>query len=224
MAILRDHLLELEITYTGFEDGWVEYGLDCRWDGQPIFRDEPLKRSPIGWAQRGRSQMIGNEASICCLLPFFDSVFRTRQADYVQPIDPDFTLAVWPSDSFPFLPSHWRLAHEDEEHKSQRLTEQAAREAAGGVLDDDRVQVIIAFDAYQYPGTSYLDSGPALHMLPTWRALKTFAEQLRAEFRAFEPRHGIFARQESDDGALTEEGLAWWKRLLGDESWRLGQG
>jgi hypothetical protein len=32
--------------------------------------------------------------------------------------------------------------------------------------------------------------------------LKAFAEQLRAEFRAFEPRHGILARQESDDGAL----------------------
>ena len=221
MAKLFDDKLELEISYAGFENGWVEYGFDCRWNGEPIFRDEPLKRNPVGWASRGPSQMRGNENESCCFLPFFDDLLRTKKAGFVEPTEPDFTFAVWPDQLFPFLPSRWQLVHEHEGHRSARLAREAARLKAGGMLDDDLVQVIIAFDCYQYPGTVYHGGGPALHLRPKWGELKAFADTLHAEFRDFAARHGVFARMNTEE-FMNDEDLAWWHRLLMDDRWRLG--
>ena len=221
MARLFDHKLELEISYQDYLYGWVEYGFDCRWDGEPIFNDRALKPRPEGWPSRGRGQMYANEDETCCLLPFLHDLIIGREPDFVTPIEPDFTLAIWPRELFPFLPSEFNLIYMSDELRREIKEEEAARAEAGGILDDDRVQLILAFDASQFRGASYLSSGPALHMMPTWRALKTFAEALRQEFRPFAIAHGILDKME-ENGFLSDEAMAWWRTLILDERWRIG--
>lgn len=227
MAILADGKLELEVTYRGFGHGWVEYGFDCRWDGEPIFNDRPLKRSSSGWASRDVGQMLGSEHQTCCLIPFLNDVLFSHRADFVTPLDPDFTLAIWPKADFPFLPSKNRLIWMSDDYRAGLDRKQTERERAGGILPDDSVQVILAFDAYQYSASScYQTSGPALHMLPTWGALREFAESLHDEFRRFAGEHDLWGKIAALDelGFGSDKNERWWRQVLFDDGWKIGEG
>jgi hypothetical protein len=195
-------------------------------DGEPIFDDLPLKRSPSGWASREVGQMLGNECQLCCLIPFLNDVLFSHEADFVTPLDPDFTLAIWPDAAFPFLPSKDRLIWMSDEHRAKLNREQAERERAGGILDDDRVQLILAFDAYQFSNSCYQTSGPAVHMLPTWGSLRKFAGSLHEEFRRFANEHDLWGKITSTDelGFTSEEYERWWGQVIFDEDWTIGEG
>lgn len=60
--------------------------------------------------------MLGNECQLCCLIPFLNDVLFSHEADFVTPLDPDFTLAIWPEAAFPFLPLKNRLIWMSDEH------------------------------------------------------------------------------------------------------------
>lgn len=223
MAVLANDGLELEIRYAGFEYGWVEYSFDCRWRGRPIFADEVMKRSPEGWAGRGRGQFRGNVDVICGLLPFFDELFSTRRPAFLEPIEADFIIAAYPNQFFPFLPSKATVVYKSECFRAERLAEEKAREQAGGVLDSDPVTLILSFDAYQFAESGYYrGAGPALHMLPSWGELKDFADALRREFVLFERQHGVLRRDEDEGGFIDPEDAAWWRSLLAERPphWR----
>lgn len=226
MAILVDDKFELEVTYRGFEHGWVKYGFDCRWDGEPIFDDRPLKRSPSGWASRDVGQMLGNEHQLCCLIPFLNDVLFSHEADFVTPLDPDFTLAIWPKAEFPFLPSKNRVIWMSDDYRAKLDREQAEREQAGGILHGDRVQVILAFDAYQFSNSCYQASGPAVHMLPSRGALREFAGSLHDDFRRLAGEIDLWGKiiSTAELGFASEEYGRWWRQVIFDDDWKIGEG
>lgn len=220
MALLRDGDLTLEIAYTSFRHGWVGYRFACRWDGRPIFDDAPMKRHNEWWDARPPGQFIGNEDGACCLIPFLDRVLRTREADFVEPLDPDFALAIYPHDRFPFLPPKGKIIYMSDDYKAEQAALAEARAAAGGILDDDHVELVIRFDAYQFRDSIYSGSGPALHMQPEWGELRRFAAELWAEWKAWSALHGVFARIGPGDDEPPAR--PWWTVRMNDPDWTPG--
>lgn len=209
-AIVHDRL-SFEIRYRAWEHGWVVYDIAYGWGGEPIFNDAVMKRHNDYWDGRGPGEFHANDDDFCCFIPLLDKVIEEEAAAHVTTLDPDVTLAIWPHDIFPFMPSKYRLIFESPDAQRGREAEEVRRREAGGTLPTDSVELMLFVDTYNFRDSgSYSGEGVCLRMQPTWSELQLFRAALKAEFRAFAQEHGIVAEYEEKNGDLPKA-WAWLK-------------
>lgn len=196
MATLRNDELSLEIRYRSFEDSWVYYDIWFRWRDEPIINDALLKRSSKHWAKRAPGAIIAEEHRECGILPLLSHVLKTNEAEYWEPMEPDVLLAIYPRNSFPFLPSKWKLAYESQEFKARREARDVER--AKGPLPDDLLEVMLFVDMYNFEGCgAYSGTGFCFRLAPTRAALQDFYEALKSEYLAFREKWNIQQENEA---------------------------
>lgn len=193
MAKLTYHDLTLEISFREFDDcHWVQYDVRFLWKGEPMVNDKILKRSPSGWAKRGKSVLQASEFDGDSLLQVLKHVLEANEPKQWEPSEPDMLIAFYPEKVFPFLPTKWQSAYEAPHIKKERLARERAKKAAGGRLPDDPITIIAMADAYQWKECgAYYGSGLALVMTPRRKEVERFYKQLTKEYKAFERRERI---------------------------------
>lgn len=185
MAILKSGELSFDFRYTGFEYGWVQYQFYFLWRGEPIVKDESLKRWSDYWGGRPASAFLANEDEADGFLPFLRKVLESDEADYWEPIEPDIIVALYPDDYFPFLKSHRTLVYESEETKKKREARRKLKEEKGK-LPDDSYTFIAFVDAYNFKDAdAYCGQGFSLHMIVERQEIETFANNLETEYAEF---------------------------------------
>jgi hypothetical protein len=193
MARLSEGELTLEVRYRSFEYGWVVYDILWLWQDEPILSDPILKRHNEYWAARAPGGIHANEHRGDFVIPELREVRETGQPLASTTSDPDVTLAIYPEQFFPFLPSRYTLIYESDRVRTERA-EREARKAALGKLPDDLFQLIMFVDAYNFKRCyAYQSSGVALHMVTTRAALERFLVDLRQEYFAFKEQLDISA-------------------------------
>lgn len=185
MALLQSGNLGFDFRYTGFEYGWVQYQFFFLWKGEPVIRDEALKRWSDYWNNRHKSAFLANSDEIDGFLPFLKKLLESDEADYWEPIEPDIIIAIYPDDYFPFLKSHMTLIHESEESKRKREARRKLKEEKGKLADD--LYTFIAFvDAYNFKeADAYYGQGLSLQMIVSRQDLEIFADDLEREYTEF---------------------------------------
>ena len=192
--------MSLEINYSGFEYGWVQYEIYFRWQGESILNDSILKRNGEYWGSRPSDSLLANEHRECCILPLLQKVIVSNDADYCEPVEPDITLAIYPVHTFPFLPSHWKLVYEKENHKKEREEREQLKQEKG-VLPDDLIDMMLLVDTYNFKGCSaYSGDGICLKMTVRRIQLEEFYENLKSEYITFKNKFNVDELNKEDYG------------------------
>lgn len=186
MAYLQSLNWTLEIRYypKPGDPEWLHYEIYFRYKGEPIIRDDLLKRSPKAWGDRPPGALLANEHGGCSLVPTLKRVLETNQAQYWQPIEPDFTIAFYPGMYFPFQPSHWVDVTPPE------MADPEDRRYDVGP-DDTPVTIIAMVDAYNFGQEfAYNLQGPALILHVERRVLEQFCDDLQADLESYLSHYG----------------------------------
>ncbi len=181
MAVLQSENLSFDFRYTGFEDGWVQYQFFFLWKGEPVIRDEALKR----WSGRQESAFLANSDGRDGFLPFLKELLESDEAEYWEPIEPDIIVAIYPDRYFPFLKSHLTLIFESEDSRKESETRRALKKEKGKLPDDSYTFIALA-DAHNFRGANaYYGQGLSLQMIVTRQDLEAFADDLDREYAEF---------------------------------------
>jgi hypothetical protein len=207
MAVLTDSLLSFEFTFKEVDDVlWVKYEFFFRWDGESVFRDELLKRSPCGWAGRSPGALCANEFDEDSFLPVLREVLTSREPIYWQPTEPDVVIAFYPDRIFPLMPSRSQEIYVADHIVQEREDRRRRKEAHGGILPDDPITMIVFVDAYNWrDGAPYYGSGLGLIMRPQRKDLAVFYKELRREYRAFVTRERLEERIKERNAPYADE-------------------
>lgn len=185
MAVLQSGNLSFDFQYAGFEHGWVQYQFFFLWKGEPIIRDESLKRWSKYWDGRPVSAFLANTYKEDCFLPILKKLLESDEADYWEPIEPDIVVAIYPDGYFPFLKSHTSLVYESEESKRKKDARRKLKEEKGK-LPDDSYTFIAFVDAYNLKeADAYYGQGLSLQMIVSREDLEIFANNLDREYTDF---------------------------------------
>lgn len=186
MAKLTCDEITFEIRFKEYDSyKWVQYEVFFLYKGEPLVRDELLKRVNEYWADRSPHAFKVNEARRDTLIPVLRNVLETNEPDFWEPIEPDLTLAIFPETIFPMMPPKWELIGMSEEAEEELEKYRLVKEVAER-LPSDPFTVIALIDAYNFGDTyGYLGSGPALILHPTRWQLRQFMEELEAEYADF---------------------------------------
>lgn len=182
MEILDVEGLSLEISYVWFDfDGDLYYRISLKFNDQSIINPELLKREPEEADQPGGIIVVSGP--LCRLRPLLKDALENDKADFWEDNNLSVTLAVYPNDLFPFLPSHLvPLPREGEDA--------AAQEEAPSDPEHDNIDLIVFVDTFHLKGTPYPSGlNVGINICPTRAELRTFYEALRAEFAVFYKRH-----------------------------------
>lgn len=185
MAVLQSNDLSFVFRYTGFDHGWVQYQFFFLWKGEPVIRDEVLKRQSKYWNSRQESAFLANSYEKDDFLPFLKNLLESDEPDYWEPIEPDIIVAIYPDGYFPFLKSHMTMVYESDESKSQREARRKQKEEIGKLPDD--LYTFIAFvDVYNLKeADAYYGQGFSLQMIVSRQNLEAFADDLDCEYTEF---------------------------------------
>lgn len=206
MATLRDDNLSFDFRFAELDEClWVQYEFYFRWKNEPVFRDELLKRSPAGWADRPPGALLANEFDGDSFLPKLKKAIMGTEPVCWQPTEPDVTIAFFPGMQFPFIPGWRNPAGWDEGTPAAREGRQRRKAARKGLLPDDRFTMIVFVDSYNWPGSSYSNTGFALHMTPTRKELATFYYALKNEYDEFVVRENLEERIRERNQSLMDE-------------------
>lgn len=171
MARLTSGKFSFEFQYTRFEQDWLYYQCFFLWDGQPVVNDAVLKRHGIYWNSRAKGAFLARDDEADDFLPFLKKVLDNDQADYWEPIEPDWVIALYPEQYFPFLKSHLILV----------------REGLATDLDKSATMfytLIVFVDSYNFKdAVAYDGQGLALHLIVERPQLEAFVHQLETEYR-----------------------------------------
>lgn len=206
MAILHDNGLSLEFVFKEV-DGclWLRYEIYFKWDEEYVFRDELLKRSPAGWADRSEGALCANEYDGDSFLPVLKMAIDAVEPVCWEPTEPDILIAFYPDQTFPMIPDRKKVAYADHILK-QREERRRRKIANNGRLPDDVITMIVYVDAYNFRGCSpYYGTGFAMMLAPTREQLAGFHRQLKREYEEFVVRERLAERIAERDAQLMEE-------------------
>lgn len=204
MATLQSRDLSFEFCFSGFEDGWVQYQFYFKWQGEPLVRDDLLKKWGEYWGSRPSGALLANEDAGDGFAPFLRKVLSQDKADYWEPTEPDIMVAIYPDDFFPFLPSHHKLIYESPELQAERKA-RAALKKEKGQLSDDRYTFMVFVDAYNLKRAGfYYGQGLTLQMVVNREELETFATCLEREYLEFKERFQVDRLNEEKDRMLEQ--------------------
>ncbi|MEY3760451.1 MAG: hypothetical protein RIR39_1942 [Pseudomonadota bacterium] len=198
MATLNSEDLSFEFNYSNFEGGWISYQFYFRWRGDNIINESILKKRGDYWGNRADGAFLAQEYEADGLTRLLKKVLEKNQADYWESLDPDILVAVYPDQFFPFLPSHYRLVRESDEHKAERAAREKLKKEQGN-LPDDLFTIIVSVDAYNLKHTdAYYGSGLSLQMIVSREDLEVFFNNLETEYQAFKEKFRVDGWQENE--------------------------
>jgi hypothetical protein len=178
MAELQALNWVLEVRYfpQPHERGGLRYEIFFRYKGEPIVRDELLKRAPKVWEDRTPGAFLAHQQGACSLVPTLAQVLKTGEHTYWRPDEPDVTLAFYPGVVFPFIDM-------DVSRPSGNIS--------GMHSDDLPIAVIAMIDSYNFGFEfAYQGLGPALILHVRRPVLEAFHDDLQAELEAFLEEYG----------------------------------
>ena len=198
MATLSSEDLSFEFNYSNFECGWISYQFYFRWRGDNIINESILKKRGDYWGNRADGAFLAQEYEADGLTRLLKKVLEKKQADYWESLDPDILVAVYPNQFFPFLPSHYKLVRESDEHKAKREAREQLKKEQGN-LPDDLFTIIISVDAYNLKhADAYYRSGLSLQMIVSREDLEVFFNNLQTEYQAFNEKFRVDEWQENE--------------------------
>lgn len=207
MATLRDNGLSFEFVFKEVDDSlWVKYELFFRWENQYVFRDDLLKRSPLGWAGRSEGALCANEYDGDSFLPVLEEAIDAIAPICWEPTEPDMMIAFYPDQYFPFIPDRRKEIYAAEHILKKRDERRKRKEANNGRLPDDVVTMVVYTDAYNFKDCSpYYGTGFAMVLSPTRVDLAIFLESLKREYDDFVIRERLAERIAERDAWCEEE-------------------
>lgn len=198
MATISSEDLSFEFNYSNFEGGWIRYQFYFRWRGDNIINESVLKKEGDYWGNRGDGAFLAEEYEVDGLTRLLKKVLEKNQADYWESLDPDILVAVYPDQFFPFLPSHYQLVRESDEHKAEREARENLKREQGN-LPDDLFTMIVSVDAYNLKhAVTYYGSGLSLQMVVSREELEVFLNGLETEYQAFKEKFRVDEWQENE--------------------------
>ena len=198
MATLSSDDLSFEFNYSDFEGGWIRYQFYFRWRGENIINDSTLKKDGDYWGNRASGAFLAEEYEVDGLTRLLKEVLEKNQADYWESLDPDILVAVYPDQFFPFLPSHYQLVRESDEHKAKREARENLKKEQGN-LPDDLFTIIVFVDAYNLKhADTYYGSGLSLQMIVTREELGAFLNDLQTEYQEFKEKFRVDEWRENE--------------------------
>ncbi len=198
MATLSLEDLSFEFNYSNFEGGWISYQFYFRWRGDNIINESILKKRGDYWGNRADGAFLAQEYEADGLTRLLKKVLEKNQADYWESLDPDILVAVYPDQFFPFLPSHYRLVRESDEHKAERAAREKLKKEQGN-LPDDLFTIIVSVDAYNLKhADAYYGSGLSLQMVVSREELEVFLNNLETEYQAFKEKFRVDEWRENE--------------------------
>lgn len=185
MAKLSAESLTLEINFTGFKAGDVQYEIGFLFEGESMINDGLLKRRSDYWSSRKPGFFLANDYEKDCLIETIEKVLETNQPEYWEPFDPDVVIAIYPEMRFPFMKSHHELIWMSLKMK-KRVERREREKLEKGKLPDDPITLICFIDAYNFRNTTaYYGSGIALHLTVERKDLEAFCLELKKEYAHF---------------------------------------
>lgn len=202
MAILQSGDLSFEFCFSGFEDGWVQYQFYFKWQGEPLIRDDLLKKWNEYWGNRPTGAFLANADEADSFVPFLQKVLSQDKAEYWEPIEPDIMVAIYQEGYFPFLPSHHKLLYESPESTARRKAREALKKEKGP-LPDDSYTFMVFVDAYNLRGTgAYYGQGLTLQLITNREKLEKFTTCLEREYLEFKDRFQVDRQNEENNRML----------------------
>jgi hypothetical protein len=186
MAYLHSHSLTLEVRlFPGLEDNQlILYEIFFRYKGEPIIRDELLKRTPKLWENRSPGALLARETGACTLLPVLREVMENKVVGYWQPEEPDVTFVFYPGMVFPFI----KKVNSELDSPIQIQTT-----SVPALKDSFTIAVVVMVDAYNFGSEfTYSGQGPALIMHVNLSELTQFHDEFQAELETFIEEYGPF--------------------------------
>ncbi len=195
MATLRQDNLSFDFRFKELDEClWVQYEFYFRCNNEPVFRDDLLKRSPAGWADRSPGALLANEFDGDSFLPVLKQAIMGTEPVCWQLTEPDVTIAFYPDLQFPFIPGWRNPAGVDEGTPAAREGRQRRKAARKGLLPDDRITMVVFVDGYNWPGVCYSNNGFSLHMTSSRKELAEFYYALKSEYEDFVIREDLEER------------------------------
>jgi hypothetical protein len=189
MAKLTSGNLSIEIRFLELDASkWVQYEIYFLYKDQPMVQDGLFKRINEHWSKRSLGAFKANEdeGEAGGLIGTLCKALDTDEMQYYQPIEPDFTLAIYPNMAFPFMESRYERIYTSERALEEERQRAQAREAAGGKLSDDYFTIILMIDLYNFGDEiAYAGEGPALIMMPQRKEVQKFLEDYDQELHEF---------------------------------------
>jgi hypothetical protein len=189
MAKLTSRNLSIEIRFLELDEcQWVQYEIFFLYKDQPMVQDALLKRVNEHWSKRSLGAFKANEdeGEAGGLIETLRKALETDERQYYEPIEPDFTLAIYPNMAFPFMESRYERIYTSERALQEERQHEQARVAAGGKLPDDYFTIILRIDLYNFGDEiAYAGEGPALIMMPQRKEVRKFLEDYEQEFYEF---------------------------------------
>jgi len=187
MAVIEHLGMSMELSFKTFDpELWVKGEIIMRHADKLVFRDEDLKRSPAGWADRSPGAMLFNEHREQTFLPTLRRALDERQPQYWKPIEPDMIVCFYPDGRFPMMPPQAQPIYEAPHIVKERIERDNLRQKAGGVLANDDFAIFVFADAYNwYSSYCYEEQGFGMLFRPTWEKVHRFYLESQAEWEAF---------------------------------------
>jgi len=174
MAELQVLNWELEVRYFPHPQklAGLRYEIFFRYKGEPIVRDELLKRAPKIWEDRTPGAFLAHQREACSLVPTLRQVLETDQPMFWRSEEGDITLAFYPGVIFP------DLGRVDNNRPNIERNE-------------DPIAVVALVDSFNFGDEfAYQGDGPALVLHVMRPALQAFYDELQAELVAFLEEYG----------------------------------
>ncbi|MCP4176437.1 MAG: hypothetical protein GY756_01615 [bacterium] len=191
MAKLYSGNLNLEINFTGFTAGEIDYEISFFWKEKPIVDDSILKREGSYWAKRKKGSFLASESDHDTLIYIFEKAMKENKSYTWEPSEPDVIIAIYPEKEFADLnifPQNINIAEFHKQCDSERILEKQEK----GDLPDDTFALIIFVDAYNFKNSqSYYGSGISLHMVVNRSDLEFFISTLNNEYTSLKKKHGL---------------------------------
>lgn len=181
MARLSCDQLALDIRFSGYKGGWIQYEIGFLWEETPIFNEALLKRRHDQADTPGAFRAMEYERDQ--LIPSIERVLTTNAPNHWSPIEPDVTLALYPQLIFPFLKGKWRVVKESDAERQRQEAREQARQEQGGILSDDPITLIMLADSHAFAGTTeFQGQGIAQIMVPKRWQIEAFCQELKQEY------------------------------------------
>lgn len=201
MAILRNDHLSLEIVYAYFDSDWIHYHIWCRWRDVPILNPALFSNDHLVPPDR-KGIISACDLDRCSLLPLLHEAIHSHKSGVWYSLPPAVAIAVYANEISPFDPeglevsisSRRSLSSSDPDPTSARELREPKRS----------IEILVGVDTGTFNHSHcYSDEGACFRLQLTTDQLRTFYEDLRAEYDTFCREHEIDAylrnRRNTDD-------------------------
>lgn len=201
MAILRNDHLSLEIVYSYFDSDWIHYDIWCRWRDVPILNPALFSNDHLVPPDR-KGIISACDLDRCSLLPLLHEAIHSRKSGVWYSLPPAVAIAVYANEISPFDPEELEESISSRRSLSSSDPDLRSTRALRGLKRP--IEILVGVDTGTFNHSDgYSEEGACFRLLLTSEQLRTFYEDLRAEYDTFCREHEIDAylrdRRNTDD-------------------------